>query len=144
MEMAAIPPTCMIHGGCAFMLEWNTAVHALPSLGKADVILIWMLGYLQRCYKTLSLVNSMICTLKLGSFTASYCGSWLFSFEELLSHLKCCCLRASNWNRARHAQVCILLGVFMVHRQAKSWVNPAIYWLLLELVEMLWNQDLTG
>lgn len=42
------------------------------------------------------------------------------------------------------AQVCIFLGVFMAHRQAKPWVNPAIYWFLLDLVEMLWSQDLTG
>lgn len=140
MEMAVVPP--ILHD--VWRLCFHVGVrYSCPSLGKADVILIWMLGF-----RVLS-QDPQYCELndlhaEVGFFHCRLCGSWLFSFEELLSHLKCCCLRVSSWNRARHAQICILLGAFMVHSQAKPWVNPAIYWLLLDLIEMLWSQDLTG
>lgn len=52
----------LVHGGCE-----TEVPNALPSLGKADVVHIRMLGALGPHQKVP--VSPMICTLKLGSFT---------------------------------------------------------------------------
>lgn len=52
----------LVHGGCE-----TEVPNALPSLGKADVMHIRMLGALGPHQKVP--VRPMICTLKLGSFT---------------------------------------------------------------------------
>lgn len=52
----------LVHGGCE-----TEVPNAFPSLGKADVMHIRMLGALGPHQKVP--VSPMICTLKLGSFT---------------------------------------------------------------------------
>lgn len=131
-------------------------LNALPSLGKADVVHIRMLGALGPHQKVP--VSPMICTQKLhtetglfswGAVGLSYLDGYVSesSFVTpggVTSPLESCCLRVLNWNGDRHTQLCGLLGVFVVYREAKPWVSPAIYWLVVDLGVMLWSQDLTG
>lgn len=81
------------------------------SLGKADVVHIWMLGGLSQAPSLLS--SQCFCTLKLGcAFTAILSGASAVGDEEgsesfldpggVILPLESCCLRLSNWNGDRH------------------------------------------